>query len=79
MGDRRRCPGRTLAVGLVAALDEAHAVLGEIPERVDHGVHGVHRWFFWLRCAAAVEGERSRRRDGEGNWEAEPDEVLRRV
>jgi hypothetical protein len=26
----------------VAALDEAHAVLGELPERVDDGVYGVH-------------------------------------
>jgi len=26
----------------VAALDEADAVLGELPERVDHRVHGVH-------------------------------------
>jgi hypothetical protein len=33
---------RTLAVGLVAALDEADAVLGELTERVDNGVHGVH-------------------------------------
>ena len=32
----------TLAVGLVAALDEADAVLGELPERVDHRVNGVH-------------------------------------
>jgi hypothetical protein len=33
---------RTLAVGLVAALDKADAVLGEVTERVDHRVHGVH-------------------------------------
>jgi hypothetical protein len=26
----------------VAALDEADAVLGELPERVDHRVNGVH-------------------------------------
>jgi hypothetical protein len=32
----------TLAVGLVAALDEADAVLCELAEGVDHGVDGVH-------------------------------------
>ena len=32
----------TLAVGLVAALDEADAVLGELAEGVHHGVDGVH-------------------------------------
>jgi hypothetical protein len=35
---------RTLAVGLVAALDEADAVLGEVTQRVDNGVHSVHGW-----------------------------------
>jgi hypothetical protein len=32
----------TLAVGLVAALDEADAILGELAERVDHRVNSVH-------------------------------------
>jgi len=33
---------RTLAVGLVAALDEADAVLGEVAEGIHHGVDGIH-------------------------------------
>jgi hypothetical protein len=28
----------------VAALDEADAVLGELTERIDDGVYGVHGW-----------------------------------
>ena len=38
----RRHLGELLAVGLVAALDEADAVLGELAEGVHHGVDGVH-------------------------------------
>lgn len=32
----------TLAIGLVAPLDEADAVLGELPQRIHDRVHGVH-------------------------------------
>jgi len=39
---RRESLVLTLAVGLVAALDEADAVFGELAEGVHHGVDGVH-------------------------------------
>lgn len=41
-GRPRRHLGELLAVGLVAAFDEADAVLGELAEGVHDGVDGVH-------------------------------------
>lgn len=37
----------TFAIGLVTALDETYAVLGELPERIEDGINGVH-------CSAAA-------------------------
>ena len=41
-GGWRGILARTLAVGLVAALDEADAVLGEVAEGIHHGVDRIH-------------------------------------
>jgi len=42
--------GVTFAIGLVASLDEAHAVLCELAEGIDDGIYGIH-------------GQRRRRRE----------------
>lgn len=73
----------TFAIGLVAPLDKANAVLGEVPEGINDRVNGFHgfsqrMWSFWevLEREREIVGKEEREREAlylkeeEGVWDA---------
>ena len=57
--------GNTFAIGLVAALDEANAVLGQISQGIEHWIYGVH---LSLSLSASQKSDLFDAKDNEGEF-----------